>query len=141
MICQSFFYDSSSGELFRALHGERTVFAPQPNCFELLGLDFLVSYFPATPSSKTTTDVKAPSSPIQVHLLEVNPGPDFKQTGPRLEGVIEGLLEATLDMAVLEKKEVNKDMVLVYEDHDSGAGLYAAGKNGGERKAMRLLDG
>lgn len=108
-----------TGELFKALHGERTVFAPLPQCFELLGLDFLVT-------------LEEASVTPQVHLLEVNPGPDFKQTGPRLRGVIEGLLEATLDVAVLGDSAKDVDgLVLVYEAlHQQGGG-----------SGMRLLDG
>jgi len=71
-----------TGELFRAFENEYTVFAPMPNCFELYGLDFMVD------------------ETQQVHLLEVNPGPDFKQTGGRLQGLIEQLLEQTLRIVV-----------------------------------------
>ena len=93
-----------------------------PQCFELLGLDFLVSIG----EDKTATLIP------QVHLLEVNPGPDFKQTGPRLRPVIGGLLEATLDVAVLEDHvESTEDLVLVYQSLHQ--------QNGGS--GMRLLDG
>ncbi|TFJ87574.1 hypothetical protein NSK_000925 [Nannochloropsis salina CCMP1776] len=118
--------ENVTGELFKALHGERTVFAPVPQCFELLGLDFLVS-MDQTSSNESGLPVLTP----QVHLLEVNPGPDFKQTGPRLKSVIEGLLEATLDVAVLEDGEISKDLALVYQS------LHP--KNG--EVGMRLLDG
>lgn len=115
-----------TGELFKALHGERTVFAPLPQCFELLGLDFLVSLDEDKEKDKTSTLMP------QVHLLEVNPGPDFKQTGPRLRPVIGGLLEATLDVAVLgDHVEGTDDLVLVYQSLHQ--------QNGGS--GMRLLDG
>ena len=54
------------------------MFAPLSHCFELYGVDFLVD------------------DTFQVHLLEANPGPDFKQTGGRLKAVIENLIEVTL---------------------------------------------
>lgn len=117
--------EAVTGELFRALHGEPTVFAPMPHCFELFGLDFLVSL---------PDEAERPSGP-QVHLLEVNPGPDFKQSGCRLRGVVRGLLEAALDVAVLGE-EPPEDLALVYDDSAAGAGLRrGAGAGGG----MRLL--
>lgn len=33
-------------------------------------------------------------------LLEANPGPDFKQTGKRLQGVVEQMLDATVTVAL-----------------------------------------
>ncbi len=62
-------------ELFEAYENEYTVFAPMKNCFEVFGLDFLVtqSYDPV--------------------LLEVNPGPDFKQTGDSLRRLVADLWE------------------------------------------------
>jgi len=71
-----------TAELFRAFENEYTVFAPMPSCFELYGLDFMLD------------------EAQQVHLLEVNPGPDFKQTGGRLRGLIEQLWEQTLRVVV-----------------------------------------
>jgi len=53
-------------DLFSAFENEYTVFSPMSNCFELYGLDFLVD------------------QTFGLHLLEINPGPDFKQTGNRL---------------------------------------------------------
>lgn len=110
--------EAVTGELFRALQGERTVFAPMPNCFELFGLDFLVS-LPAAAAAQGP----------QVHLLEVNPGPDFAQSGCRLRGVVGGLLEATLDVAVLGEAAPD-DLALVYDDQAAGQGL---------GRGMRLL--
>lgn len=68
-------------EVFEAYRGEFSVFQPLPNCFELYGFDYMVD------------------AQEQVWLLEVNPGPDFKQTGTRLQSVIEDLMTHTL-MAV-----------------------------------------
>jgi hypothetical protein len=114
--------EAVTGELFRALQGERTVFAPMPHCFELFGLDFLVSL---------PVDAQTP----RVHLLEVNPGPDFAQSGCRLRGVVRGLLEATLDVAVLGEAAPD-DLALVYDDQAAGQGLRRAAQAGG---GMRLL--
>jgi tubulin---tyrosine ligase len=71
-----------TGELFRAYKGEFGVFSPLENCFEHYGLDFLVD------------------DEWNVYLLEVNPGPDFKQTGNKLEKLIEDLMGATIDVAL-----------------------------------------
>ena len=125
-----------TGELFKALHGERTVFSPMPHCFELMGLDFLVTLDEKEKEKGSGKGQGKAHTHTQVHLLEVNPGPDFKQTGPRLRCVIGGLLEMTLDMAVLGKyEEGTEDMQLVYRDHHAAAGM------GGEGGGMRLLDG
>lgn len=116
--------EAVTGELFRALQGERTVFAPMPQGFELFGLDFLVS-------------LPEGDEEPRVHLLEVNPGPDFKQSGCRLRGVVRGLLEAALDVAVLgEAPPAN--LAVVYEDTEAGAGFGRAAQAGG---GMRLLSG
>ena len=72
-----------TGELFSAYKGEFGVFAPINGCFEHYGLDFLVD------------------DEWNVFLLEVNPGPDFKQTGNKLESVIENLMGCTVDVALL----------------------------------------
>jgi hypothetical protein len=71
-----------TGELFAAFENEYTVFAPMSNCFELYGLDFLVD------------------DALNVSLLEVNPGPDFKQTGSRLHSVISDLWEQTCQIVI-----------------------------------------
>lgn len=71
-------------DLFRAYENEYTVFAPMDNCFEMFGLDFMVD------------------EALGVHLLEVNPGPDFKQTGDRLRSVIVGLFEQMCTIVVDE---------------------------------------
>jgi tubulin---tyrosine ligase len=89
-------------ELFRAYQSEFGVFSPIEGCFEHYGIDFLVD------------------DGWHVHLLEVNPGPDFKQTGSKLESVIENLMGATIDVALLPESIgrncPNYDKVcLVYE--------------------------
>ena len=69
-------------ELFRAYSSEFGVFSPLEDCFEHFGFDFLVDEH------------------WQVYLLEVNPGPDFKQTGSQLQIVIETLMRSTIDIAM-----------------------------------------
>lgn len=69
-----------TAELFRAYENEYTVFAPLSNCFEWYGLDFLVD------------------QDMNAIFLEVNPGPDFKQTGDRLKTVIQDLFEQTCEL-------------------------------------------
>lgn len=67
-------------ELFNAFENEYTVFSPMNNCFEIFGLDFMVD------------------DNLQTYLLEVNPGPDFQQTGGKLKIVIEDLWEQSLQI-------------------------------------------
>ena len=69
-------------DLFTAYENEYSIFCPMPNCFELYGLDFLVD------------------DDLGVHFLEVNPGPDFKQTGDRLRSVIVQLWEQVFRIVV-----------------------------------------
>ena len=94
-----------TGELFRAYTNEFGVFAPIEGCFEQYGFDFMVG------------------KDWKVSLLEVNPGPDFKQTGSRLSRVIENLMCDTIDAALLgdcvdaESGETNVGkLALVYID-------------------------
>jgi tubulin---tyrosine ligase len=91
-----------TGELFRAYDNEFGVFAPIEGCFEHYGLDFLVD------------------NEWHVYLLEVNPGPDFKQTGNKLESVIANLMGSTIDVALLPKAtgkpcDDSGKLALVYE--------------------------
>ncbi|KAL9644062.1 hypothetical protein ABK040_005529 [Willaertia magna] len=74
-----------TGETFLACSSELS-FMPLNHCFELYGLDFLVD------------------QDLNVSLLEVNAGPDFKQTGNDLDSVIYGLFRETCDIA-LENNE------------------------------------
>jgi hypothetical protein len=70
-------------DLFRAYENEMGVFSPIEGCFEHYGLDFIVD------------------EQWKVYLLEVNPGPDFKQTGGNLKSVIEKLMSSTIDVAMM----------------------------------------
>lgn len=92
---------SITNELFNAFDNEYTVFAPMNNCFEVFGLDFMVD------------------EDLQTSLLEVNPGPDFKQTGDKLKIVIEELWEQTIQIVIdqnnVEKKVENLNSSRSYE--------------------------
>ncbi|CAZ83136.1 unnamed protein product [Tuber melanosporum] len=65
-----------------AATGQRVHFQTLPNAFEIFGLDFMID-----------TDTN-------VYLLEVNSYPDFKQTGDKFSGLIEGLFEGVVEVAV-----------------------------------------
>lgn len=62
----------------------------------------------------------------QPHLLEVNPGPDFKQTGSRLKRVIVSLWENTCKVILDGDKEANRQLVKVY-DEEWSVGKMAGG--------------
>jgi hypothetical protein len=83
-------------DLFTAYENEYSIFCTMPNCFELYGLDFLVD------------------EDMGVHFLEVNPGPDFKQTGDRLRSVIvqlwEQVFRVVIDGNVLFKDDGNGEL-------------------------------
>ncbi|KLU86605.1 TTL domain-containing protein [Magnaporthiopsis poae ATCC 64411] len=66
-----------------AARGMMMHFQPLPNAFEVFGLDFLVDARGA------------------VWLLEVNSFPDFRQTGDDLRGVVAGLWEGVVRLAVV----------------------------------------
>ncbi|CZR60984.1 related to pig tubulin-tyrosine ligase [Phialocephala subalpina] len=75
----------ATGEIFEAAaKGMMIHFQTLPNAFEVFGLDFLCDQ-----------DGKA-------WLLEVNAFPDFRQTGDELKGVVKGVWEGVMDMAVGE---------------------------------------
>lgn len=98
-----------TGEIFEAAaKGMMIHFQTLPNAFEVFGLDFMVDG-----EGKTW-------------LLEVNAFPDFKQTGEELGGVVKGLWEGVVDVAVApffglgsRRSEDAGDMVLV-KDVDLG---------------------
>lgn len=73
-----------TGEVFEAAARNSMVnFQVLPNAFEVFGLDYLV-------------DAEGVA-----WLLEVNAFPDFKQTGGDLQGLVQGLFEETISLAVL----------------------------------------
>jgi tubulin--tyrosine ligase len=69
------------GECLRCVSGEVT-FLPRPNCFELFGFDFLVD------------------DQWGVWLLEANAEPDFRQTGTRLQGVVDRVLDGAVTLVL-----------------------------------------
>jgi tubulin--tyrosine ligase len=71
-----------TGELFASYKGEYGVYAPLQDSFEQYGLDFMID------------------DDFNVFLLEVNPGPDFKQSGKKCEPVVEGFLAASIDYGI-----------------------------------------
>ena len=75
-------------EVFGAFESEYTIFCPMEHCFELYGLDFMVEV-PENVGEDMT-----------VSILEINPGPDFKQTGDKLKLVIEELIEETCKVTI-----------------------------------------
>ncbi|RKP26936.1 tubulin-tyrosine ligase family-domain-containing protein [Syncephalis pseudoplumigaleata] len=70
------------GDCFAAVTSDAVGFQALPNAFELYGFDFLVD------------DAR------HVWLLEANAFPDFAQTGEQLRGLVRGLFEATVGVAV-----------------------------------------
>ncbi|KAH7045291.1 tubulin-tyrosine ligase family-domain-containing protein [Macrophomina phaseolina] len=74
---------SVTGEVFEAAaRGMMIHFQPLPQAFELFGVDYMV-------------DAQG-----NAWLLEINAFPDFKQTGDDLKGLVEGLFEETVDVAI-----------------------------------------
>ncbi|OJD40625.1 tubulin-tyrosine ligase [Diplodia corticola] len=72
-----------TGELFEAAaRGMMIHFQPLPQAFELFGVDYMVD------------------GQGNAWLLEINAFPDFRQTGDELKGIVEGLFEETVDVAV-----------------------------------------
>jgi hypothetical protein len=93
LCCVLFLLLSSIREIFAAFESEYTVFCPMEHCWELFGLDFMM-------------DITEDGKP-RVYILEVNPGPDFKQTGDRLKLVIEELLFQTCQLIVPNKSSMS----------------------------------
>lgn len=102
----------TTGEVFEAAARTTVVhFQTLPNAFEVFGLDFLVD------------------AALTPWLLEVNAFPDFGQTGEELKGLVGGLWEGVVDVAIssffgIERSDEcrNDDMVLV-RDLDLGRRL------------------
>lgn len=76
-----------TGEVFEAAaRGMSIHFQPLPNAFEIFGLDFMVGI--------------EEDGMLRTWLLEVNAFPDFRQTGEECKGVVEGLMEEVIRVAV-----------------------------------------
>ena len=88
------------GHTFASLEGNVAAFLPAPACFELYGVDFLLD------------DVG------NILLLEFNPSPDIKQTGTRLNNVIErmiaGLVSLVFDAPRMIQADVKKSVAENY---------------------------
>lgn len=90
-------------DIFDACTSEMTTFQAMPNAFELFGVDFMID------------------KDLNVYFLEANAFPDFKQTGGKLQHIIQELFEATSRVAIepffcKDQLEVNDDkLVKVYE--------------------------
>ncbi|CAO3599285.1 unnamed protein product [Absidia cylindrospora] len=69
-------------DVFDACASEMTTFQALPNAFELFGVDFMID------------------EDKNVYFLETNAFPDFKQTGTRLQTVIQDLFDATTKTAI-----------------------------------------
>ncbi|KDE06070.1 tubulin-tyrosine ligase [Microbotryum lychnidis-dioicae p1A1 Lamole] len=105
-------------ELFKAAVGAGTSFQALPNAFEIFGLDFLVD------------------DELRVSLLEVNACPDFGQTGPKLQSVIDHLFASTLDELVIPYfKRQEHDLPTSVEPRDA----YASAEPQTPSKALQGL--
>jgi tubulin--tyrosine ligase len=72
-----------TGQIFEAAaRGMMVHFQPLPNAFEVFGVDFML-------------DAEG-----TVFLLEINAFPDFAQTGDELNGIVKGLFEEVVEVAV-----------------------------------------
>ncbi|CDS04174.1 hypothetical protein LRAMOSA07129 [Lichtheimia ramosa] len=69
-------------DVFDACASEMTTFQAIPNAFELFGVDFMVD------------------QDKNVYFLEANAFPDFKQTGSKLQHVVQELFDATVTTAI-----------------------------------------
>ncbi|KAI9012519.1 tubulin-tyrosine ligase family-domain-containing protein [Phycomyces nitens] len=69
-------------DVFDACVSEMTTFQAMPNAFELFGIDFMMD------------------QDLGVYFLEANAFPDFKQTGAKLQHVIQELFDATTKTAI-----------------------------------------
>ncbi|KAI8646975.1 tubulin-tyrosine ligase family-domain-containing protein [Parasitella parasitica] len=69
-------------DVFDACTSEMTTFQAMPNAFELFGVDFMMD------------------QELNVYFLEANAFPDFKQTGGKLQHIIQELFESTTRVAV-----------------------------------------
>ncbi|KAF1978701.1 TTL-domain-containing protein [Bimuria novae-zelandiae CBS 107.79] len=76
-----------TSEVFEAAaRGMSIHFQPLPNAFELFGLDFMVGV--------------ERDGELRTWLLEVNAFPDFRQTGEECKGMVEGLMDGVVRVAV-----------------------------------------
>ncbi|KAG2212356.1 hypothetical protein INT47_001717 [Mucor saturninus] len=89
-------------DVYDACASEMTTFQAIPNAFELFGIDFMID------------------EDLKVYFLEANAFPDFKQTGGKLQHIIQELFESTSRVAIepffTDGKEVHDEkMIKVFE--------------------------
>ncbi|KAF2745476.1 TTL-domain-containing protein [Sporormia fimetaria CBS 119925] len=77
-------FDITGAVFEAAARGMSIHFQALPNSFELFGLDFMIE----------------DNEELTTYLLEVNAFPDFRQTGEDAKGVVEGLMEGVVDVAI-----------------------------------------
>ena len=101
-----------TGELFECYKGETNVYDPLEGSFEHYGFDFMVA----------ENDDKGSEFLYKTYLLEVNPGPDFKQSGKKGEGIVKGMLEETVDLVLggldFDKEKNGNVFTKVYDKKD-----------------------
>lgn len=115
---------------FAAMESDVGSYMPLPRCWELYGVDFLVSEVDASAASATGAaaggarhDVQQKERKYQVHLLEFNPSPDIKQTGNRLNYIIEGMADGMVSLAVdqrISKSTAGAGAAAGADDHGLG---------------------
>ncbi|KAI7904694.1 tubulin-tyrosine ligase family-domain-containing protein [Cokeromyces recurvatus] len=90
-------------DVFDACTSEMTTFQAMPNAFELFGVDFLVD------------------QELNVYFLEANAFPDFKQTGDKLQYIIQELFEATHRVVIepyftdSQEEVIDENLIKVFE--------------------------
>ena len=110
-----------TGETFQAAARTMSIhFQPLPNAFEIFGLDFMVAL--------------EPDGELRTYLLEVNAFPDFRQTGDELKGLVEGLFEGVVDVAVRPFFGVRGEV------EGEGRDGRGSGKEGNEEAMVKVLD-
>lgn len=92
------------------------------NCWEIFGVDLLVGW--------QGVGASAPQSPWKMWLLEINAQPDFAQSGPKLQRIIDDLFKRSLEIAVCQRSddeetqavgETREGMTLCYSEKLRGA--------------------
>lgn len=110
-----------TGEVFEAAaRGMSIHFQPLPNAFEIFGLDFMVA---TEPNDNGFGEMRT-------YLLEVNAFPDFRQTGDELKGLIGGLFEGVVDVAIKPFFGVEAE----------GDGAKEGSEKEGSEKMVKVLD-
>lgn len=109
-------------DLFQAYENEYSIFTPMANCFEFYGLDFLI-----------TDD-------FRVVFLEVNPGPDFKQTGDKLSLLIEEFFDSLFRL-IVDSKHLIEGIAVAPASHDDGNNLFLSNLPNSQEFFSRWIPG